>query len=82
MPQWVSWDLNGSNQVITGSNMGQMWVTFVAWVMFVGPWVMWVLRAMWVTGQVDLCKMAIGATGFNQVSIFWATGLYKGSLGV
>ena len=58
----------GQEWVRTGSNMGQLWVTWVARVMK-GLWVMWVLWVTWATDQVILCKMAIGTTRFNRVVI-------------
>ena len=60
-PKWVKL---GHKWVKSGSNMGQILVTWVARVMFMGLWVMWVLSIMWTTGQVNLCKRAIGATRF------------------
>ena len=57
-PKWVK---PCHKWVKTGSNVGQKWVTWVTQVMSMGLWVMWILRC---TGQVNMCKMAIGATGF------------------
>ena len=60
---------NKSNQVKIGSSMGQTWVTWVTWAMLKGLWVLWVLWVTWTTGQVDLCKMAIGATGSYHMGL-------------
>ncbi len=59
----------GHKWVKTGSNMDHMWVMWVAWVMLKGLWVKWVLWITWATGQVNLYKMAVGATRFSQVVI-------------
>ena len=63
------WVKIGSKLGQTGSNVGQTWITWVNWVMLKGLWVMWVLWVTWATGLVDLCKMAIGATGFYHMGL-------------